>query len=540
MEDPILLTDEQMQEYLVTGYLVFRPSVPEGIHGTIYSRLNEIIDGEPNPGNNVLPRVPEMRHILNSPEVRGALISVLGEDYLEHPHRFCHPVWPVDKPLTAKEAEEKLRKNSHQDGYTPLGHPRQHYSRYARIMYYPQDSPVEVGPTHVIPGTQFNKGLTDEDRDRLIPVTGDAGTVSLGHFDIGHAAGVSPVPKFRHMIKFLYLRATGPSEPAWNSQSTEWKRPTQVSVSHDLELAWTHCWDWVCGKSNRYASWQEQNDVSKDDIPGLIRGLSPDHGLEKRLRSAQLLAAAGSDAAAATEALMTILDTDHQAMRVGAIYALGAIGEAAIDPLIDHLRRAGDREDVEEKPKGWSEGAITMEDAANALGAIGAPAVEALRELLLESDGWAGINAAFALGEMDAVAAPAVPDLLHCLRESRSHRKIRTVLDTLGSIRKNVPAKEISALFFEDRPEWDEEIHRWWTPTNGVRTHAAMNLARLGADAADAQADLIKALDDPCGHASSFAMNALQRIGSPEALAAAMDYLMSQRWDASVDGVRQF
>ena len=540
MEDPVLLTDEQMQEYLVNGFLVFRPSVPEGIHETIYNRLNEIIDEEPNPGNNVLPRVPEMRHILNSPEVRGALISVLGEDYLEHPHRFCHPVWPVDKPLSSKAAAEKLRKNGHQDGYTPLGHPRQHYSRYARIMYYPQDSPVEVGPTHVIPGTQFNKGLTDEDRDRLIPAGGEAGTVSLGHFDIGHAAGVNQLPKFRHMIKFLYLRATEPTEPAWNSSSTEWKRPTQVNVPHDIELAWTHCWDWVCGKENRYDSWQKLHEVSEDAIPNLISDLDKANPLEQRLRSAQLLAAAGSAAAEATAALVSVLDTDHQTLRVAAIYALGAIGDAAVDPLVEHLRQAGEREDREAIPKGWSEGAINMEDAANALGAIGAPAVDALRGLLVESDGWAGINAAFALGEMDAAAAPAVPDLIQCLKTSKSHRKMRTMLDTLGSIRKGVPAQEISALFFDDRPEWDEEIHRWWTPTDGVRTHAAMNLARLGADAADAQEDLIKAMDDPCGHAGSFAMNALQRIGTPEAMVAAMDFLMSQRWDASVDGVRQF
>ena len=200
MDQPILLTDAQMQEYLATGYLVFTPTVPDGIHETIYNRLNEIIDEEPNPGNNILPRVPEMRHILNSPEVRGALISVLGEDYIEHPHRYCHPVWPVDEPPSEEEALAKLHKNSHQDGYTPLGHPRQHYSRYARIMYYPQDSPVEVGPTHVAPGTQYNKGLTDEDRERMIPVEGKAVTCSLGHFDIGHAAGINLRPQFRHMI----------------------------------------------------------------------------------------------------------------------------------------------------------------------------------------------------------------------------------------------------------------------------------------------------------------------------------------------------
>lgn len=540
MEEPRLLTDAEMQTFLATGYLVMRPSVPDGIHETIYRRLNAIIDEEPNPGNNILPRVPEMRHILNSPEVRGALISVLGEDYLEHPHRYCHPVWPVDDPPSEEAARERLLKNSHQDGYTPLGHPRQHYLRYARIMYYPQDSPEEVGPTHVIPGSQFNKGLTDEDRERLIPVTGEAGTVSLTHFDIGHAAGVSRVPRFRHMIKFLYLRASEPVAPSWDSRSTDWKRPAQVDVPYDLELVWSHGWDWLCGKTDRYASWKEKHRVSKADVPGLIEKLRVDGDLEARHRAAQLLAAAGPDAAEAVPPLVACLDTEHQILRTAAIYALGAIGEAAVAPLINHLRAVGEREDAKEKPDGWSEGAINMEDAANALGAIGAPAVDALRGLLMEGDGWASINAAFALGEMDAQAAPAVPDLVRCLKESRSHRKIRTTLDTLGSIRKGVPAEALSAMLFEDRPEWDEEIHRWWTPTDGVRTHAAMNLARLGPDAAAAQDDLIRALDDPCGHAASFAMNALQRIDAEDARAAVVDFLMSQRWDASVDGVRQF
>ena len=158
MTDPILLTDEQMREFIVNGYLVFEPTVPEGTHEACYERLNQIIDSELNPGNNILPRVPAMRHVLNSPEVRGALISVLGPNYLEHPHRYCHPLKPVEEAVPEAEAEERLRRNCHQDGYTPMGHPRQHYLRYARIMYYPQDSPVELGPTHVIPGTQFNRG----------------------------------------------------------------------------------------------------------------------------------------------------------------------------------------------------------------------------------------------------------------------------------------------------------------------------------------------------------------------------------------------
>ncbi len=539
MDEPNLLTDEQMQSFIVDGYLMFEPEIPARVHGTIYARLNEIIDAEANPGNNVLPRVPEMRHLLNCPEVRGALISVLGPDYIEHPHRYCHSLRPTTEPVDDDEAAAKLIKNAHQDGYTPLGHPRQHYLRYARVMYYPQDTPIDLGPTHVIAGSQFNKGLTDEDKARLVPWTAKAGSVMVSHFDIGHAAGVGLDPQFRHMIKFIYLRASAPSEPTWKSTSTMWRRPVKVKTPHDLELAWSHGWDWLCGKANRYESWQTLHNGSNQDVDVLIAGLSDENDLDTRLHSVQLLAAAGPRANESIGPLIEILDTDQQAMRVAAIYALGAIGKEAVAPLIDHLRRVGEREDANEKPSTWSEGAIAMEDAANALGAVGADAVDALRSLLREGEGWASISAAFALAEMDSVASPAVPDLVAHL-DSSSHRLVRTVLDSLGSIREGVPVVEIGKLFELTRPGWDEEIHRWWTPQDGVRTHAGMALARLGSDSAPAQSQLLKALDDPCGHAASFAMIALQRIGSPEAVQATMDFLMSQRWDASVDGVRQF
>ena len=58
MDEPNLLTDEQMQSFIVDGYLMFEPEIPARVHGTIYARLNEIIDAEANPGNNVLRVFP--------------------------------------------------------------------------------------------------------------------------------------------------------------------------------------------------------------------------------------------------------------------------------------------------------------------------------------------------------------------------------------------------------------------------------------------------------------------------------------------------
>ena len=78
-DSPLRLTDDQMRQYIVNGYLVFKPDLPDGLHENIRQKIAYVLDNEYNPGNNILPRVPDMHHVLDSPEVRGALISVLGD-----------------------------------------------------------------------------------------------------------------------------------------------------------------------------------------------------------------------------------------------------------------------------------------------------------------------------------------------------------------------------------------------------------------------------------------------------------------------------
>ena len=537
---PLLLTDEQMRQYIVDGYVMLEPSVPDELHETIRRRLTEVLEVGSNPGNNVLPRVPEMRHILNSPEVRGALISALGEGYIEHPHRYCHHLAPVTDP--DPEPEVKLAANCHQDSYTPLGRPRQHYSRFARIMYYPQDTPIELGPTHAIPGTQFHKRLTDEDRAQAIPMVGKAGTVSLTHFDVGHAAGVNLLNQPRDMVKFIYVRGSEPIAPSWDCQDLQWQNPAAIETPYNLELVWSHMWDWLCGKRDRYESFRNNGSQStKNGLSQYIAALARDRDLVERLRAAYGLAGLGSDAAEAIPALVAMLENDHQAARVAAIYTLGAIGEPAVAPLMDSLDAAGRREDVHPVPEPWNEGAISMEDAAHALTAIGSPAVPALTEALDASSEWVRINASFALGELDSHAASAVSKLTERLSVD-SHRVVRTATDALGSIRQNVQTfiPHISGLLTGDRGDWHEEERRGWTIRDQVRMNAAMAFTRLAKDAAGAEEVLFHALDDPCGHVGAFAMDALRRLDSPAARQAVMAYLEAQRWDESITADRQF
>ena len=533
---PILLSDEQVRQYVVNGYVILKPSVPTHIHQVVCRKLTACFNEGGNPGNNVLPKVPEMRHVLNSPEVRGALISVLGEDYIEHPHRHCHHLSPATAPADAKARTDAVAANCHQDGYTPLGRPRQHYSRYARIMYYPQDTPIELGSTHVIPGTQFNQGITDADRAQAIPVDGEAGTVSLTHFDVGHAAGLNTVNQPRHMVKFIYVRAVEPVTPSWNCLSRQWQPPQDVQAPYDLNLTWSHVWDWMCGKRDRYHSFRQKNILSAGKVSQLVEDLNEVQEVNIRLQIIHQIAALSAEATDAIPYLIEMLNTGHQAIRLAAIYTLGIIGQPAVEPLIASLKESGVREEAHSVPQPWNEGAILMDDTAFALTAVGSSAVEALILALDDTSEWTRINVAFALGELDSHAANAVPRLIQCLND-KSHRFVRTVLDALGSICQNVPTfvTDISQFLLKEEPSWEEELHsRRWTAQDQIRINAAMALTRLGQDAGAAEDVLIQALDDPCGHVGAFAMDALRRLDSTSSKQAIMSYLEAQRWDESI------
>jgi len=92
-----LLTDDQMRQFISRGYVVLQTDFPKEFHEGLNAKLNEVMDKEGNPGNNLLPRFSEVGDILQNPVVRGALTSVVGHDYTIHPHRHCHFTYPGRK-----------------------------------------------------------------------------------------------------------------------------------------------------------------------------------------------------------------------------------------------------------------------------------------------------------------------------------------------------------------------------------------------------------------------------------------------------------
>ena len=92
-----MLTDEQVQQFIVNGYLTVRADYPPSFHEGIRQQIDEVFEDEGNPGNNILPRIPDIGRVFEHPAVAGALTSLLGPGYNLNPHRHCHLNRPGSK-----------------------------------------------------------------------------------------------------------------------------------------------------------------------------------------------------------------------------------------------------------------------------------------------------------------------------------------------------------------------------------------------------------------------------------------------------------
>ena len=138
-----LLTDAQVQSFITDGYLLIYPDFATPLHQHIYDAVEDVFAKEGNVGNNILPRIPEIARVFDHPNMRGALTSLLGPDYILNPHRHCHL-----NPLGAKG------QTWHKDCYVFDHNMRQPRFHWLLALYYPQDVSEDMGPTGILPGVQ--------------------------------------------------------------------------------------------------------------------------------------------------------------------------------------------------------------------------------------------------------------------------------------------------------------------------------------------------------------------------------------------------
>ncbi len=443
MSAPILLTDAQVQAYLTNGYITVQTAHSPAVHQNIHRQIETLFATEGNPGNDILPKVPDLYQILQDPAVDGALQSLLGPSYLIHPHRHCH------HNLSGSEGQ-----GMHQDSYENDQNVRHHRTRWTMAFYYPQDVSLDMGPTAILPATQYYNSSEQAYEREELPLCGRAGTVTIVHYDLWHRAMPNASDRDRFMVKFLFTRMGEPRAPSWDHRDGTWQAE---GTDPPTELC-RRAWDWMRGTDGTIAP----TAVSLDELRRAL------------------------DAEAETERLRTV-------------YALAARGEEAMPVLLNALR---------------SEAAVRLEanlanahtnpsqlDAVFALSAAGLPAVPHMVELLGENDWWLRAAAADVLGDLGTTASDTVPHLTRVLDDEAEWVR-RNAVEALGNIGP-AAAEAVPALSrrLRDSESW-------------IRHNTALALAKIGPTATEAVPALRKNTDDEDRYARANAAVALERIGS--------------------------
>lgn len=131
--------------------------------------IQAVMHKEGNPGNNILPRVPEVQEVFfRHPVIQGALTNVLGANYIMHPHRHCHFTEPGRKV-----------QSWHKDSYWGYAKVRNHHPWWAMIFYYDHTVDKALGSSAFMPGTQFYNNHAGNKSEQDIHMLGEQGTFGL-------------------------------------------------------------------------------------------------------------------------------------------------------------------------------------------------------------------------------------------------------------------------------------------------------------------------------------------------------------------------
>ena len=513
-----LLTDEQVQQFIVDGCISLQPDVDPSVHQSIDTQVREAVEKEFHPGNNIVSRVPLIWDVLRSPVIHGALTSLLGPNYYVHPHRAIHTSTPVEDKEASFEADKngppmgrgsRAGSGWHQDAQSPLSRSRHHTPKYLIGFYFPHETPEVMGPTRYQAGSYlFSEPVKPS--GVVLPDKVDAGTFLLLHFDTVHAGWPNRTDRTRYMLKFVFQRTDQPSIPTWDTRSSEWNVPSSIRTEKDLSSGWKYIWSWMRGS--------EFEPTNGEDLSADLNNIDQ----EKRI------AAIYQDNSTNLDVLLDQVDgLAGQEMHERRLAKTSEGKSVPRDHVIGIERR-------------WNERAIVWDDATYALGALGKTAIAPILDRLAKAeDPWVCMNYLFALGEIGPSAVQAVPTIVEYVKHPLQ-QVVRTALDALAGIGENLDCSldAIESLFDASNDDWhDPQVMRGWHGEDQIRMNAVLTLlSAINREHDRTQIERIfeKALGDQNGYVSAIAVEGLTRLGTETSTASALRFLYDRRWDETL------
>ncbi|MCY3885327.1 MAG: HEAT repeat domain-containing protein [Gammaproteobacteria bacterium] len=517
-----LLNDEQVRRFIVDGFVRVKPEVEPDVHETVNRLVRVAEEREYHFGNNIVSRIPIMWDVLRSPSVTGALTSLLGPNYYVHPHRALHISRPVEDKNTMYSEDfngPPMGKGSragsgwHQDAQSPLSRARHHLPKYLIGFYFPHATPPEMGPTRFQAGSYLYSHPVAPS-GVVLPKDIEQGAFFLLHFDTVHAGWPNRTDVSRYMVKFVFARTTEQSQPTWQSESSDWRIPSDKLSEKSPEPAWKFVWNWMQGKEHETNGF-EINGAVLDNLNG--------NDQENRLR-----------------AIYGLATRENIPLFVRRLKSLSNSTAHKRKLWVDKDGKEIPRDDTRDNVRRWNERAIVMDDAAYALSSCGPDAVDPLIELLDCENPWILINAVFALGELGRHAQVAMPALARLLNNPMQ-QVVRQTLDAIGSIGSNMDCAlpAIEELLSSTRPSWEQpEVMRGWTGSDQIRMNAASALLNAlnypDNNLEEIERLFCKALHDRNGYVGAIACEGLVRLGTSSSTSMALTFLSDRRFDERV------
>ena len=238
------LNDAQVFDFCRKGYLMLEGVVDDEVNQRMLAFAEEHTSHQPL---ELLTEEWFVEGIFKNPQAAGAVRSLLGANF-KLPQTLCNH--RADGPLPPQDW--------HRDG----GSIYNYRLDYLQVFYYPQDTPPEMGPTEVIPGSHFMRSKANYmGHIRSVKIArstaSPAGTIIITAYPIWHRRGRNTVPGMRHLFKYNYWRTTEPRRDWIVDPEHDFSWPDMSEVEPHFEqfrcgIAAAEMFSWLCGETFDY------------------------------------------------------------------------------------------------------------------------------------------------------------------------------------------------------------------------------------------------------------------------------------------------
>lgn len=204
----LLLTTNQMASFAARGFLRFDNLVSDDLNRRVMDTFDAGPVARPAAGlplSEVYAPGSPLDDLMHLPEIQGIVQSLVGPDPL-----FDHHAVHIRQP------NEGRAQGLHGDAIIDT---RMHFD--IQLMYFPHDTPLEMGGTLLLPGSQFRR-INESDIARYqnfvgqIPMVCEAGTVLALHHGIWHCGRRNQTGRVRYMFK-IRLNPRVRQRRLWNT-----------------------------------------------------------------------------------------------------------------------------------------------------------------------------------------------------------------------------------------------------------------------------------------------------------------------------------